>query len=143
GGEMAAESARAGHGMAEPEHVARDRMEPRAARDLALDIGHERERRRARRVEWRGSAEQLRVDVEKPPGLLIGRASHHDAVDMIDMRGRGGDARNAAVDDNGQRRMGALEAIDAVIVERWDVPVLPWREAIEPGLARMTHEPVH
>src|SRR6266852_3090829 len=40
------------------------------------------------------------------------------------------------------RVMGALEPIDAVIVERWDVAVLARREAIEPGLARMHDEGV-
>ena len=44
--DVAAEGARAGHGMEQPEHVARHGMQPRAARKLALHIGEERLDRR-------------------------------------------------------------------------------------------------
>jgi len=40
------------------------------------------------------------------------------------------DARDAAVDRDVQARPSALEAVDAIIVERRDIAVLAWRESI-------------
>ena len=85
--EMPAEGARAGHGVEQAEHVARDGMQPRAARELALDIGDEALRSRpCARRERRGLAEHQRIDREQPPRLLIGGAAHHHAVDVLEMR---------------------------------------------------------
>ena len=73
----------------------------------------------------------------QPPRLLIGGAAHHHAVDVLEMARGLLDARDAAIDRDVQRRIGALEPIDAVVVERRDIAVLARREPVEPGFARM------
>jgi len=63
----------------------------------------------------------LRIDFKQPPRLLIGGAAHHDAVDVLKMARRVRDrSRCAAIDGNAKLWIGALEPIDALIVE--------WRE---------------
>ena len=87
GRQMPAEGARARHRAEQAEQVARDGMQPRAARQLALDIGDERQRGLFRRRERRRLAEQQRIDRQQPPRLLIGGAAHHHAVDVLQMLG--------------------------------------------------------
>src|SRR5262249_11048881 len=72
GREVAAKQPRTRQGVKETDRMARDGVEPRAARDLALEIGNERQSRLSRRVERRRLAEQLRVDTEQPPRVLVG-----------------------------------------------------------------------
>ena len=47
------------------------------------------------------------------------------------------DAANPAIDRDVELRPRALEAIDAIVIERRDIAVLARREPVEPGLARM------
>src|SRR5215831_20356017 len=61
GGKVAAERARFRHRVKQADRVARDGVEPHAARDRALDIGNERQRGLRGRRERSGLAEQLRV----------------------------------------------------------------------------------
>ena len=113
-------------------------MQPRAARKLALDIGHQRLRRGLRRRERRRLAEQQRIDRQQPPRLLIGGAAHHHAVDAARDASRAClDARDAAIEHDRQLRMRGLETKHAVVVERRHVAVLARRQALQPGLARM------
>ena len=102
--QMTAEGARAGHAAEQPEHVTRDGVKPRAARELALDIGDERLRRRLRRGERRGAAEQQRIDGQQAPWLLIGGAPYHHAVDPIEVRRRLIEVRDAAVEHDRRDR---------------------------------------
>src|SRR3954470_11384931 len=53
------------------------------------------------------------------------------------MRARILDARDAAVDRDVERGPRALQPIDAIVVERRNVTILAWREAVEPSLARV------
>ena len=99
-GKMPAERARAGHGAEQAVQMPRDAVQPRALRQFALDIGHQRRRGRFRRGEAGGFAEDQRIDGDKPPRLLIGGAAHHDAVDMSQMRKRRFDAADAAVEND-------------------------------------------
>jgi hypothetical protein len=84
-GKMATKRARAGHRMKEAEHVTYDRMQPDPATKLALDIRDERLRRSHRRREWRRIPKQLRINGEQAPRFLVGGATHHCAVDMLEL----------------------------------------------------------
>ena len=57
-----------------------DGMKPRALRQLALDIRNQSRRRLFRRRKAILFAKENRIDVQEPPGLLIGGASDHHAV---------------------------------------------------------------
>ncbi len=84
-----------------------DRVQPRALRKLTLDIRNERRRGVFRRSERRRLAENLRIDRDQPPRLLIGGAAHHDAVDMRQMRKRLVDTADAAIEHDSKLRMRA------------------------------------
>jgi hypothetical protein len=68
--------------------------------------------------------EQVLVNSQQPPRLLIGGASHHHAIDMLEMIRRLLDAGDAAVEQDGKPRMRSLEPVDATIVERRNLAVL-------------------
>ena len=114
------------------EHMPRDRVQPRALRQFALDIGKKRlERAALADGERRGLAEQQRIDRQQPPRLLIGGAAHHHAVDMREMRLRLLDAGDAAIDArSADRGCARLEPVDAIVIERRDVAVLARRQAL-------------
>jgi hypothetical protein len=78
-------------------------------------------------------AEQIGVHRQQPPRLLIGRAAQHHAIDMRQVPLRLVEARDAAVDDDGNMRHGGLQPIDPIIIERRDVAVFLRRQAVEPG----------
>ena len=139
-GEMPAERARARHGAEQAVQMPRDGVQPRALRQFALDIGHERHRGRLRRGKAGGFAKDQRIDGEEPPRLLIGGAAHHHAVDMVQMRKRRLDAADAAVENDGEPRMRAFEPIDAIVIERRNFAVFLRRQTFEPGFARMHDE---
>ena len=120
----------------------RDGVQPRALRKLAIDIGDERRRGLLRRRERGLFAKHERIDGDEPPGLLIGGAAHHDAVDIFEVRKPLFDAGNAAVENDGQARMRRLEPIDARVIERRNFAVLLRRQPFEPGLAGMHDERV-
>src|SRR6185312_7052086 len=136
-GEMTAEGARARHRVEGADEVPRDRMQPRAARKLALDIGqHRLEGVLYRRIRSR-LAKQQRIDIQQPPWVLVGRASQHHAIDTGKMRPRLVETRDSAVDDDGYIRQRGLEAIDAAVIERRDIAVFLGRQAVEPGFSRV------
>src|SRR5262245_14353674 len=124
---MPAEGARARHTTAQPEHMARDRMQPHPARELALDIGNERSGGGPGSGLGIGSrrslTEQLRIDSQQPPRFLIGGTPHHHPVEMFEMLGRSFDAQDTAVEHDGKPGMRSLEPVDARIVEWWQVTV--------------------
>src|SRR6266516_143336 len=120
---MAAEGTRARYGAEQAEHVPSDRMQPLAARELALDIGDERFERRAGRDGGRRLAEQFRIDREQPPRLAIGRAAHHRPVDQVEVTYRRANVGDTAVDDDVQMWVRCLEAVDARIIERRNLAV--------------------
>ncbi len=60
-----------------------------ALRKFAFDVRHQRCRRLLRRRKTAASSPNtIGIDREQPPRLLIGRASHHHAIDMREMRAR-------------------------------------------------------
>ena len=134
---MAAEGARAGHAVKRADEMPRHRMQPRAPRELVLDIGHHRLEHVLHRGVRRGLAEQLGIDRQQPPRLLIGRPPQHHAIDMVEMRLRLGKAGDAAIDDDGHVGQRGLQPVDPVVVERRDVAVFLRRQSVEPGLAGM------
>src|SRR6266702_353032 len=112
----------------------RDGVQPRATScKLALDIGYQRRCGSTCGCERRIIIKQQGIDREQPPRFLIGRAPHHHAVHPLEMRERLLDAADAAVEYDRQVRMRRLEAIDTLIVERWDFTVLFRRQPFEPG----------
>src|SRR5262249_48673197 len=124
------------------ENMARDGMQTDAARELALDIGNERASGAACAEERRWGGEQLRINGEQPPGLLIGRAAHHHAVEMVEMLLGLLNAGDATIEHDRKPRMRGLEPVDAAIIKRRHVAVLARREPLEPGLARVHNERV-
>ena len=139
---MAAERSRAGHAMKRADKMPRDRVQPRALRELRLDIGHHRREHVLHRRMRRRLAEHFGVGRQQPPRLLIGRASQHDAIDMRKMRLCFRKARDAAVDDDGHAGHRGLQPIDPVVVERRDVAIFLRRQSIEPGLAGVDNKRV-
>ena len=115
---------------------------PHALGEFALDIGHERAGRLLGRSERRGLAEQQRIGGQQPPGLLIGGAAHHDAVDVGELLLRLLEARDAAIDDDLEIGMRALQPMHQRVVERRHVAVFLRRQSLQPGLARMHDERV-
>ena len=114
-----------------------DGMEPRPLRQFTLDIGDQRRGRLLRRREAGILAEKKRIDSHEPPRLLIPRTAHHHAVDVREVCMRGLDAADAAVENDNEARMCALQPEDARIVEWRNLPVLLRRQAFEPRLAGM------
>src|SRR5690242_10728313 len=117
-GQMAAEGARAGHRMVGADEMPGDRVQPRAARELALDIGRHRLEDGLHGRKARRPAEDVGIGGQKPPRLLVGRATQHHAVDLSQMRLRLGEVANPAIDDDGNARHRPLQPIDPLIVER-------------------------
>ena len=132
---MTAERARARHAMKRADEMPRDRMQPRALREFALDVGHHRLEHVLHGRVRRGLAEQFGIDRQQPPRLLIGGAPQHDAIDMSEMRLRLVEAGDAAIDDDGHIGHRGLQPIDPVVVERRDVAIFLRRQSVEPGLA--------
>src|SRR5215470_1624301 len=91
-GEVTAERTRTGHAMEGADEMPRDRMQPRAGFKFAGDIGHHGGEHVLHAAWLRGRAKYLRIDVEQPPWLLVGRAPEHDAIDMRQVPLRFGDA---------------------------------------------------
>src|SRR5215472_2442004 len=134
-GKVAAERARAGHGVIGADEMPGDGVQTRAPGQLALDIGghrleHLSHGRKARRL-----AKNVGIDRQQPPRILICRASEHHAVNVIEVRLRLGEAADPAIDNDGHIRHRLLQPIDPVVVERRDVAIFPWRQTGEPGLA--------
>ena len=140
---MAAEGTRARDTAEQSKDVPRDGMQPRAAGKLALEIGDQRLGRFPRGGEAGGLAEQQWIDLQETPRLLIGGAPHHDAIEVREMGPGLIEIDHAAIDHDGKTAMRRLEAVDAGVVERRDIPVLARREAGQPRLARMHDERPH
>jgi len=82
---MAAEGTRARDTAEQAKDVSRDRMQPRAAGKLSLEIGDQRLSRFPWGCNAGGLAEQQGIDLQETPRLLIGGAPHHDAIEMREM----------------------------------------------------------
>ena len=134
---MTAERARAGHAVKRADEMPRHRMQPRALRELILDIGHHRLEHVLHRGVRRRLAEQFRIGRQQPPRVMIGRAAEHHAIDMSKVRLRLGEIGDAAIDDDGHIGHRCLQPVDPVVVERRDVAVFLRRQSVEPGLAGM------
>ena len=84
------ESDRATWVVKRADEMPRHRMQPRALRELILDIGDHRLEHAFHRGVRRRLAEQFGIGLQQPPRLVIGRASQHHAVDMGKVRLRFG-----------------------------------------------------
>jgi hypothetical protein len=104
--------------MKQAEHVPGDRVQPLAAGERALDIRDEVFKRGGRRNDRRRLPEHLPIHCEQPPRLAIGRATHHHAVDAVEVAGGLADFGDATIDDDLQIRMRGFEPVDASIIER-------------------------
>ena len=76
-------------------------------------------------------------------GILVGGAAQHHAIDMGQMRLGLVQGLDAAIEDDLQGRILALDAIDQIIIQRRHVAVFLRRQALQPGLARMHGEARH
>jgi len=124
GREMAAKCPRAGHTSKQSEQVTRDGMKTRATRKLALDVGHQRLRHSVRRDKLGRHPEKAGINLEQPPGLLVGGPPHHHPVEQGKVRGRLDKIGNPAIEHDGQARMRGFEPVDARVIERRNFPVL-------------------
>src|SRR5271166_1289944 len=115
--------------------MSRNGVQARAAGELALDVRDERLRRGGRRGKRRALRKKDAVNVQQPPGLLVGCSAHHYAVDAIEMRGCLIEIGDAAIEYDSEPGMRGLESIDAVVIEWRDVAVGTRRKPGEPGLA--------
>ena len=97
---------RAGNALEQAEHMTRDVAEVGALRQFRLYIGihaaHHRYRIRNRRV----TAEQLAIDLRQQARILVGLASHHHAIEMLQMRFRLFQRLHAAI--NGDSQLGKI-----------------------------------
>ncbi len=85
-------------------------------------------------------AEIARIPLGHHPGVVIGLAPEHDAVDvgqlLVDLRERG----HTPVEHEGECREVALEPVHELVAQRRDFAVLLGREPLEPRVARMHDE---
>src|SRR5262245_46986444 len=97
---MSPERTRSRYALEKPKHVTSDRIEPRSLCEFAVDIRHKRNKRILRRIERCGDAEELGVDPQKPPGLLIGGPPDHNAIQALDLFLRLLETGKAAVEND-------------------------------------------
>ena len=111
-------TSRAGEAMAQAQHMARHGIPVRAVLGgLALHVGHHVFLDLlARESAGRGAKEQF-VPTRQPPGVVIGLAAHHHAIDMRQLFLDGGIGLKAAVDGNGQVREVGLQACGDVVAQ--------------------------
>ena len=130
-----------GPAVEQTQHVPRHAVQTHAVLQLALDIGaplRQRGIQIARRI-----AEEARVDLQQHRRVLIGGAAQHHAIDMVEMRCGLIQGLDAAIEDDLQRWILALHAIDQIVIQRRHVAVLFRRQALQPGLAGMHGEAGH
>jgi len=77
------------------------------------------------------------------PGRVIGRAAQHHAIHLREMHAGFRSTRYPAIEDDGQFRLLLLQAIDPVMVQWGDIPVLFGAEAGEMRHARMHDDRAH
>ena len=129
-GQFPAKGACAGDALDEPDHVPRDcrKLFPRCK--LVLDIGqHPHDRGGGVKAATRLAKDAL-IDGEKQGRVLLSRAPKHDAIDKLQMRLGFVQVHDAAIDDNRQVRPCCFQPVDAFIVERRHVAVLPRAQAL-------------
>ena len=90
-----------------------DVVEPAAGREVALDVGEEAAEHVGAGRRRVGGAEEAAVDLGEQIGVLVGGAAEHDAVDVGEVRLGLVEARDAAVDDDGEVGARGLEAVHA------------------------------
>ena len=141
-GQVAAEGARPRPAVVEAENVPGHVVEPAAAAQMPLDVGHAAPPAPPGATARSASAPNRRaIDLGQQVGVLIGGAAQHHAVDVRQ------DAPAASSSEPmpplmhdlelGVRR---LQPVDAVVVERRHLAVLLRRQPLQPGLARMHDE---
>src|SRR6478736_2151505 len=109
GCKVAAERTRAWDASEQAEHVPGHGVKARAAHELPFEIGDQRLGRRSRRRIAGGRTVQQGIDVEQTPRLLIGGATHHDAVEALKMTRGLIEIDNAAVEHDGETAVRRLE----------------------------------
>src|SRR5262245_45076251 len=97
---MAAKGARAGLTVIEAEDVTHNVVEPPAGRQVCFEVRQEPFEHLSPRWRRLRGAKQVSVDVGQEEGILIGRATDRDTVDLVEVRGGLGQAGDAAVDDD-------------------------------------------
>ena len=107
-GEMAAELARAGAPRKQTDEMAREGMQPPAGFQMGGEMRLERLQHGEGVGHRRDLAEEKRIDPEQDLRVLVGLAADHDAVEMRQMTSPFIGRANAAIDGNGQMRMGGL-----------------------------------
>ena len=123
---MSPESARTGNPAEKSKYVTCNSMQPRAAGQLTLDIGHQRSCSILKRVKRCGFAENHGVHIEQLPRLLIRRSTHHHSVQRTELISRLVERRDATVEYDLKVRIRRLEPTDNRIVKRRYFAILAW-----------------
>jgi hypothetical protein len=105
---------------------------------LRLDVRPQRTQQLAARPQR--AAEPRHIKAMQQIGIVVGGTTEHRTVGMREMRGRLLQRGDAAVDDHRQLRAFALERIRPFVAQRRHLAVLLWRQALEPGIARVHDE---
>src|SRR5260221_3828782 len=119
---MPAECARARLSAKETQKMPRDIVQADAAHHRPLDIGNKLLDGLKRLGDRCRGPKQLRVDRKQHSRILIGGAAEHDAVDVTKMVFGLVERMNAAIDDDREIAKPPLQAMNARVIERRDVP---------------------
>ena len=87
-----------------------------------------------------GIAEETCVPLRHAPGVVVGLAADHHAVDMLQMLGDLLIAGDAAVEHDGQRREVGLQPVHHLVAQRRHLAVFLRAQALQPGVARVHDE---
>ena len=85
----------------------------------------------------RSGAEKRFIPRRQPPGVVISLATNHHPVQLTQLSRHLFTGDDTAVDTNSQLRKITLQTVHQFVAQRRHLPVLLWREALEPGIARM------
>ncbi len=126
--------------VVEPEHVAGDRAQRRAAHELCLRVRHEvanHLRARARRALV---AEHLPVRAREQVRVVVRGAAEHHAVDVCELAVDRRPVADAAVQHDHEFRELGDEPVHDLVAQRRDLAVLLRRESLQHGIARVHDE---
>ena len=109
----------------------------RARGDLPFDIGQISVNDFVPRRDSSLGAIETLVHRGQHIGVLISRPAQHHTINMRQMFTGLRKGLDAAIDGDMQIRAFSLQAIDQIVMQRRDFPVLPRAQAFQPGLASM------
>jgi hypothetical protein len=138
--ELAPPLRRAGLGVIETGQRTQQVRQPRPLLELARDVREIALRCFLARKRRRGPTVDEAVELGHEPGLPPGLAPDHHSIHALELRAHLRDRREAAVDDDLERRKRALQRGDALVVERGQRAIGLGAHAVQPSLARVHDE---